>query len=121
MALTRYDVHEERGKFVNEQHGGMVGDSQQEEEDHGGRARHAQGRAGPEDIPEPAGQTQETEFHRFFRRVCRTNAGIRDSPSKHGTAQQLDQTHRGLEITEPQGVEAQLLCQVLEGTIKEDI
>lgn len=35
-------------------------------------------------------------------------------PSKHGAAEQLDQTHRGLQITKPQGVEAQLLGHILQ-------
>lgn len=43
------------------------------------------------------------------------------SPSKYGTPEQLDQTHRGLQITKPQGVEAQFLRQILETRIKRDL
>lgn len=36
-------------------------------------------------------------------------------PSEHGAAHQLDQTHGGLQVAEPQGVEAQPLGHVLQG------
>lgn len=40
------------------------------------------------------------------------------SPSKQGTPEQLAEAHHGLQVTKPQGVEAQFLCQILEITKK---
>lgn len=64
--LTRYDVHEERGQFVNEQHGRMVGYSEQQEENNGGSARHAQSRSCTEKISKPARKTQKTQSEHLF-------------------------------------------------------
>lgn len=121
QALTRYDVHEERGQFVNEQHGGMVGYGQQQEENHGGSARHAQSRTRAEQISKPAGKTQKTQSEHGFIYARGMKTETRVSPSKHGTPEELDQTHRGLQIPKPQGVEAQFLCQILENRTKGDL
>lgn len=118
QVLTRHDVHEERGQFVNEQHGGMVGYGEQQEENHRGSAGHAQSRASAEKISKPAGTRQKTQSEHLFMYVCWTKREIGGSPSKHGAPQQLDHAHRGLQITEPQGVEAQFLCQILESRTK---
>lgn len=59
QVLTRYDVHEERGQFVNKQHGGMGGGGEQQEENHRGRTRHAQSRAGSKQISKPGGKKDE--------------------------------------------------------------
>lgn len=117
--LTRYDVHEDRGQFVDEQHGGMVGYGEQQEENHGGSARHTQSRACPEKISEPARKTQKSQSEHLLVYVCWMKMEIRASPSKHRTPEQLDHTHHGLQITKPQGVEAQFLCQILENRKKE--
>lgn len=114
-------MHEECGQFVNEQHGRMVGYGKQQEENHGGRARHAQSRAGPKKISKPAGKSQKMLDEPLLISISWMKTKVRDSPSKHGASEQLDQTHRGLQITKPQGVEAQFLCQILETRIKGDL
>lgn len=107
-------MHEERGQFVDEQHGGMAGHGEQQEENHRGGAGHAQGRASAEKISEPAGTTQKrrSEHVSIYVGWRKTETGA--SPSKHGPPEQLDHAHRGLQVAEPQGVEAQFLCQILE-------
>lgn len=66
QVLTRYDVHEERGQFVNEQHGRMVGYSEQQEVNNGWSERHAQSRSCTKKISKPARKTQKTQSEHLF-------------------------------------------------------
>lgn len=117
--LTRYDVHEERGQFVNKQHGGMGGGGQQQEENHRGRTRHAQSRAGSKQISKPGGKNHEITIYPFiYLDLLEENGTPHASPSKQGTPEQLAEAHHGLQVTKPQGVEAQFLRQILETTKK---
>lgn len=53
LLFTRHDVHEDCGYFVEEQHDGMVGDGQQQEEKNGGSARHQEGYPRSKNVPKP--------------------------------------------------------------------
>lgn len=52
LFLTRQNMHEYCWYFMDKQHDGMVGDGQQQEENHGGGAGHKQGNSRPKNIPE---------------------------------------------------------------------
>lgn len=98
---------------MDKQHEGMVGDCQQQEENHGGGAGHKQGDPRAKHIPK-AWHTEKLVVSGSFLIAVLLVPGF--LPSKHGAAKQLDQTHCGLQIAKPQGVEAQFLGHILQET-----
>lgn len=61
LLLTRYDMHEDCGEFVDEQHGGMVCYGQQQKENNCRSARHSQGYPRSKKISKPASKTQKPQ------------------------------------------------------------
>lgn len=101
---------------MDKQHDGMVGDGQQQEENHGGGAGHQQGDPRSKHIPKPEGWSPDETKKSYQWAAAPWFLDPGFLPSKHGATEQLDQTHRGLQIAKPQGVEAQFLGHVLQET-----
>lgn len=66
MVLTREDMHEDCGEFVDEQHGRMVCYGQQQEENNCRRTRQRQGYSCSEEICKPANNSETQKPSSFL-------------------------------------------------------